>query len=50
MNKVIKGKPTCKKCGFRIRGKIENHESGVHHKHGKNLIDRNGKHWPVRFG
>lgn len=25
------GKPHCKACGFRVRGKVENHESGIHH-------------------
>jgi hypothetical protein len=24
----------CDKCGFHIRGTLENHENGIHHKHG----------------
>jgi hypothetical protein len=29
-----KGKKTCS-CGYRIRGKVEDHENGMHHKNGK---------------
>lgn len=32
----IDGKPKCKGCGFRIRGKVANHELGLHHKNGAN--------------
>ena len=28
------GKPICKECGYRIRGKIAGHEAGEHHKSG----------------
>jgi hypothetical protein len=31
-----KGKTRCKECGYRIRGKVKDHESGTHHKTGRN--------------
>jgi hypothetical protein len=44
-----KGKPKCQKCGFRIRGKVADHEAGPHHQHGKFTQDAKGKSVPVNF-
>lgn len=44
-----KGKKKCKTCGFRIRGKIEDHENGRHHQHTKFAADAKGNPMKMSF-